>query len=231
MNVSRQLYELQSIELEIESKEQVLDESTSQLGESEALVQARDIFSTKQQYLEELKGKQQSQEWEVDDLVAKIAATKKTLYSGQIKNSKELASLQHEVSGLEARRCQLEDEELEVMDQVEKATAKLATTESGLRIEEDKWRNQQKKLSEEIERLKDELSQLKHERQLSLAEIDPGTVDFYCQLKKQKGQSVARIEQGTCGGCRLSLSTAELQRVRGNSLVHCSSCRRILFLD
>ncbi len=231
MNVSRQLSQLQAIELEIESKEQALAESTSQLGEREALVRAQAKLSTAQQHREELKKKQQSQEWEVDDLGAKIAAAKETLYSGRIKNPKELSNLQHEVDGLEARRRQLEDEALAVMEQVEEATANLATMESELKIAEDEWRNKQKKLSAEIARLKDELSQLKHERQLSLAEIDPGAVDFYYQLKKQKGRPVARVEQGMCCGCRLSLSTAELQRVKGNSLVQCSSCRRILFLD
>ena len=231
MNVSRQLSQLQAIELEIESKEQALAESTSQLGERETLDRAQAKLSTAQQHLEELKKKQQSQEWEVDDLGAKIAAAKETLYSGRIKNPKELSNLQHEVDGLEARRRQLEDEALAVMEQVEEATANLATMESELKIAEDEWRNKQKKLSAEIARLKDELSQLKHERQLSLAEIDPGAVDFYYQLKKQKGRPVARVEQGMCCGCRLSLSTAELQRVKGNSLVQCSSCRRILFLD
>ncbi len=231
MNVSRQLSQLQGIELEIESEEQALDESTSQLGESEALVQSQAKLSAAQQHLEELKKKQQSQEWEVDDLGAKIAAAKEALYSGRIKSPKELSSLQHEVAGLEARRRQLEDEALAVMEQVEEATANLATIESELKTAEDEWRHEQRRLSAEIERLKDELSQLEHKRQLLLAEIDPGAVDFYYQLKKQKGQPVARVEQGMCCGCRLSLSTAELQRVKGNSLVQCSSCRRILFLD
>ena len=231
MNVSRQLSQLQGIEIEIESKEQALAESTSRLGESEVIARVRAELSTAQQHLEELKKKQQSQEWEIDDLGTKIAAVKETLYSGRIKNPKELSSLQHEVSGLETRRRQLEDEELEVMEKVEEATASLATIESELKTAEDEWRHEQRRLSAEIERLKDELSQLEHKRQLVLAEIDPGAVDFYYQLKKQRGWPVARVEQGMCYGCRLSLSTAELQRVKGSSLVQCSSCRRILFLD
>ncbi len=231
MNVSRQLSQLQGIELEIESEEQALAESTRQLGESEALIRAQAKLSKAQQHLEELKKKQQSQEWEVDDLGAKIAAAKETLYSGRIKNPKELSNIQHEADGLETRRRQLEDEALAVMEQGEEATANLATIESELKTAEDEWRNKQKKLSAEIARLKDELSQLKHKQQLVLTEVDPQTTQFYYQLKKQKGQPVARVEQGMCCGCRLSLSTAELQRAKGNSLVQCSSCRRILFLD
>lgn len=231
MNVSRQLSELQGIELEIESREQALAENTLKLGQSKALIRAQAKVSTAQQHLSELKAKQQSQEWEVDDLGAKIAAVKESLYSGRIKNPKELSGLQHEVGGLETRRRQLEDEAFAVMEQGEEATANLATMESELKTAEDEWRNRKKKLSAEITRLKGELSRLKQKQQLVLAEVDPQITTFYYQLKKQKGWPVARVEQGLCCGCRLSLSTAELQRVKGNSLVQCSSCRRILFLE
>ena len=231
MNVSWQLSQLQGIELEIESKGQILDESTRQLGESEALVRAQVKLFAVQQHLKELKDKQQSQEWEVDGLGAKIVAAKESLYSGRIKNPKELSSIQQEVSGLEIRRHQLEDEALAVMSEVEEATANWATTEGEFKAAENEWRNKQKRLSKEIAQLKNELSQIKYKQQLVLAEVDPGAVDSYYQLKKQKGWPVAKVEQGMCCGCRLSLSTAELQRVKGNSLVQCSSCRRILSLD
>ena len=55
-------------------------------------------------------------------------------------------------------------------------------------------------------------------------------IDLYTELKKQKGIAVAKVEQGICRGCRISLPTAELQQARSGSLVRCSSCGRILFL-
>ena len=231
MSVSRQLHRLQIIEIEIESREKVLAESRSQLGERGVLVRAQDRLSGVKQHVEELKGKQQSLEWEIDDLGSKIAVVGQSLYSGQIKNPKELSSLQHEAEGQKKRRNQLEDEALGLMEQVEEATNTLATIEGELKTLEKEWRNKQQRLSAEIERLEGELSELEHKQQVLLAEIEPGTSDFYYQLKKQRVRPVARVEQGLCGGCRLSLSTAELQRVKGSSLVQCSSCRRILFLD
>lgn len=231
MNVSRQLHQLQVIEIEIELKEKVLAESRSQLGERGALVRVQDRLSRGKQHFEELKGKQHSLEWEIDDLGVKIAAVRQSLYSGQIKNPKELSSLQHEAEGQEKRRNQLEDEALGLMEQVEEATNTIATIEGELKTLEKEWHNQQQRLSAEIGRLEGELSELEHKQQVLLAEIEPGASDFYYRLKKQRGGPVARVEQGMCGGCRLSLSTAELQRVRGRSLVQCGSCHRILFLD
>ena len=231
MGMARQLHQLQTIELDIESKEKALAQSEARLGESQALVEARIRLEKRQQHLDELKKKQHAAEWEVDDVADKLSMAQDTLYSGRIKNPKELASLQHEVEGFKRKRNSLEENTLEIMEQAEAATADLASLSRELGEVEDRWRNEQRQLSVAIEQLKSSLSQLKNERQTALASIGAETIDCYNRLRKQKGLAVARVEQGTCRGCRISLSTAELQRVKGNKLIMCSSCGRILFID
>jgi hypothetical protein len=81
-----------------------------------------------------------------------------------------------------------------------------------------------------MERLKTILADLKQKQQLHLTKIDHQAAEFYYELKKQRGQAVAKVEQGLCRGCRISLPTAELQRARSGNLVQCSSCGRLLFL-
>ena len=230
MGVIKQLYQLQEVELEIESSEQALAQIASQLGESRAVVRARTELKLKQQHLEELKRQQHSAEWDIDDLVNKLTPAEEKLYSGRIQDPKELTNLQHEVDGWRVRRNQLEDKALEIMDQVELSTASVTTLSNELKTLEAGWHSQQQQLSTDMEQFKTTLSDLKHKRQLLSAEIDPQTVEFYQELKKQKGQAVAKVEQGICHGCRISLPTTELQRARGDSLVQCSSCGRILFL-
>jgi len=230
MSVAKQLYQLQEVELEIESNEQALAQLASQFGENQAVVKARTELKLKQQHLEELGRQQHSAEWEIDDLVNKLTPAEEKLYSGRIKNPKELANLQHEVDGLRIRRSQLEDKTLEIMDQVELSTASVATLSNELKTLETDWHSQQQQLSSDMEKLKTLLSDLKHKRQLLSAEIDPQAIEFYQELKKRKRQAVAKVEQGICRGCRISLPTTELQRARSDSLVQCSSCGRILFL-
>ena len=230
MSVAKQLYQLQDVDLEIESSEQALVQITSQLGESQVVVEARAELQLKQQHVEELRQQQHSVEQEIDDLVNKLTATEEKLYSGRISNPKELTDLQHEIVGLKARRVQLEDKALGIMDQVELAMASVATLSNELKTLEAEWRSQQQQLSTDMEQLKTTLFDLKHKQQLLSTKIDPQAVEFYQELKKRKGQVVAKVEQGICRGCRISLPTTELQRVRGGSLVQCSSCGRILFL-
>ena len=97
MNLSRQLYQLQELDIEIESDEQALGRVTSQIGESKAVLKSQAQLESEQQHLEELKHQQHSAEWEIDDIATRIATAEESLFSGRVKNPKELASLQQDV--------------------------------------------------------------------------------------------------------------------------------------
>jgi len=160
----------------------------------------------------------------------KISEAEEQLYSGRIKNPKELTNLQHEVGILKSKRDQLENKALEIMDQVEHAEGDVAALNNEFNKLEAEWHRQQRQILGEIEALKNKLSELEQKRQLCSGTIDPQTVALYDKLRKQKGQAVAKVEQGICRGCRISLSFSELQQARSGNLVQCSSCGRILFL-
>jgi len=229
MSVAKQLYQLQETDLEIESKEQALKQISSQLGENQVVVRVQTKLARENQRLEELRHQQHSAEWEIDDLAGKLAKAEEELYSGRIKNPKELTNLQHEVDGLRARRDQLEDKALEIMDKVELTEASVATIGNELKTVEAEWHHRQQHLSAEMEELKTRLSELEHKRQSLLDEIDPQVAEFYHELGRQKGRAVAKVEQGICSSCRISLPITDLQRTRSGNLVQCSSCGRILF--
>ncbi len=230
MSATRQLYKLQELDLEIDSQEQALNETMSQLGESQAVLNAQRQLQSEQERLEELQRKQHSAEWEIEDISNKLTPAERKLFSGDIKNPKELANLQHEVEMLKAKRTQTEEKTLGIMEQVELAEAAVARISSELETLKAEWQRQQQELSETVERLKAILSDLRGKRQLLAAEIPPQAVELYQGLRKEKRTAVARVEQGICRGCRISLPTTELQKARSGSLIRCSSCGRILFL-
>ncbi len=230
MSITKELFQLQEVDLELESNEQTLRQKVSQLGESQEVRRVQSELSSQRQHLEELKRQQHSAEWEIDDLTNKITTLEQKLYDGSIRNPKELTNLHHEVAGLKVRRDQLEDKALEIMDQVELAEAGVATISSELKRLETEWHRQQQRLSIDIEQLRTTLSDLEHKRRLMLTKLDPQIVDLYEGLRRQKGTAVAKVDQGMCRGCRISLPIIELQRARSGSLVQCGSCGRILFL-
>ncbi|HEX74261.1 MAG TPA: hypothetical protein G4N93_03845 [Dehalococcoidia bacterium] len=230
MNVTKQLYQLQEIDLELESNEQAVNQIASQLGESQAVLKTQTELKLEQQRLEELKREQHSAEWELDDFIIKLTTAEKKLYGGNIKNPKELTNLQHEIDGLKTKRNQLEDKALELIERVELTETSVASLSSQLKQLETEWHQQQQELSSRMEQIQTILSDLKYKRQLLLARIDLQAVELYHELQKQKGTAVAKIEQGICLGCRISLPTTDLQKARSDNPVQCSSCGRILFL-
>jgi len=230
MNIAKQLYQLQDIDLEIESDEQTLNLIIGQLGESGAVTQAQNNLDSERQQLEELARQQHSIEWEIEDITGKLKKVEEELYSGRIRNPKELTDLQHESESLKASLARLEEQALEIMEKVELATKSVAASDSGLKRMKAEWQHQQRKLTTDMEKLRNTIASLGDKRQRLVKNIEPQAVEIYQELRKQRGTAVARVQQGTCLGCRITLPVSDLQRVRGGSMVRCSSCGRILFL-
>ncbi len=229
MSIAKQLYQLQAVEQELAAGEQAWRQVKRQLEDNQAVLHARQELLTRQQHLKTLNQQLHSAEGELADIDSKIKRLEDDLYSGRIKNPKELANLQHELDGLKTRRDQNENSTLETMSQVEATGASLTRQNHTLQELEAAWQRQQQQLTAQAGQLQTVIADLKQQQRQRLAQIDPPAVVLYQELKRAKGQAVARVEQGICYGCRISLSSMELQRAKGGVLVQCSSCGRILF--
>ena len=130
MAIAKQLYQLQELDIEFEQTEQSLSLKTGQLGKREALDNAQSRLASERQRLEKIKHERHDAEWEVDDILNKIAAAEQQLYGGRITNPKELSSLQHEINTMKARSDQLENKALEIIDQAETAEQSVAAASS-----------------------------------------------------------------------------------------------------
>lgn len=230
MTVTGQLYHLQEIDAEIESGEQSLSQKTRQLGDRGILDNAQSELDAKQQQLAELSRQHHDAEWELDDLLSKIAAVEKQLYGGKVTNPKELSNLQHEAGTMKAKSDQMETRALKIIDLVEAAEKSAAAATSELKEMGDEWQRQQQQLAGEIAHLKSSLADLKQKRQQLSNEIESQAVALYEKIRQNKQPPVARVEQGICRACRISLSASALQRARSGQPVQCDSCGRILFI-
>ena len=230
MVIARQLFQLQEVDLEIESDEKALNGIVVRLGDNRIILEAQGKVTTAEQQLGELRKHQRAAERETEDLAVKLATEEGKLYSGRIQNPKELANLQHEVELIKEKRSRLDDGVLVVMDEVERAENGLAAAAAALQKLEAAWNKEQKELTTEAAVLRLKLAGLAQKRQSLSSGIETPVVGAYDKLRKQKGQAVVRVEQGVCRGCRISLPSSDMQQVRSGNLLHCSSCGRILFL-
>jgi predicted nucleic acid-binding Zn-ribbon protein len=230
MSIAQQLYQLQELDLALAANEREQARIEGQLGASQEIAQVKAKLETEQERLGELERQQHAVEWEVEDLTLKLTTTEEKLFGGTIRNPKELTNLQREAEELKTRRTEMEDRVLDIMDQAEATTRSITTLTEKLGSLESDWHLQQEKLFAELEEHKTAHGRLTRERQALVAGIVSETIGVYEQIRSRKGTAVARVEQGTCRGCQIALTTTELQQARGGSLVRCGSCGRILFL-
>ncbi len=231
MPVTKQLYELQELDTEIENTRKTLELKNGEVGKREELDAVQNKLAADGKVLEELKHKRREAEAELDDTTSKIKVVEEQLYGGKINNPKELGNLQHELNTLKDMGDQQETTALEAIESVETAEKALAgATEDFHKLEAD-WQQQQTQLKADIESLNKALAELTEKRKTLASQIDAPAVDLYEKVRRQKKQAVAKVEQGICRACRISLSASILQKARGGQPVLCGTCGRILFIS
>jgi predicted nucleic acid-binding Zn-ribbon protein len=230
MTLAKKLFELQQIDSEISDQQGELNTISYQLGDNELLIASQADIDNSRKQLSELEHQQRTAEWEIDDLQNKIADLEKKLYSGTMKNPKDLLGLEHEVKGFKEDVRQKEDGLLNVMAEIEALQHKISADTERLVSLEKEWKEDQAVLLQKKQEVEQQLSQLDKQRESLCSTITSEGIDVYNNVKAKKGNAVVRVEQGICQGCRLSLAMNELRVARSGGLIQCSSCGKILFL-
>lgn len=231
MSLPGQLYKLQQLDIELHQKQQLVDDIIHQLSENSALTAAEAELTSRKQQLEESKRKQQGTEWELEDLQQKTKLTNNKLYGGTVKNPKELMNLKSEAESLKNKLSKKEDELLELMSLVEDLESRVTVSNTEMEGLKQEWQQKQEKLTQTKADTESMLVTLKESRKELAQQIASKALSLYEQIKLSKGQAIAKVEQGRCQGCRITLATNQWRRAKAGDLVQCSSCTRILYVE
>lgn len=229
MSELAQLYKLQRIDLKIQEHKKALNEILHELMEPEALVVARIDIERQKQLLLKTEKKRKEQDWQEKELKEKADKLGKELYSGRVKNSRELANLDQELKGVKAKLKAVEDELMELMEREEELDELVKADSCQLKTMEQDWQQKKEGFLERKQEIENSMGHLVKERRSQASAINPQIFKLYEEIRERKGQAVVTMAQGQCQGCRILLSTREQQQVKGENLVQCSSCGRILF--
>ncbi len=228
----RQLYDLQTLDLEVDARKEALGRVESSLSEPSELEGAREAWTASAKELAEAERGQRDLELELQSLRSKHTQEEAKLYGGSVKNSRELAGLQAEVTSLATMVRELEDKLLEIMSSLEELRRRESEQRAVLKDKEDQWTEEKGTLLKEQEALQSVLMSLSEQRSAAARTIEGSLLALYERLRQgRQGKGVARVEGGTCGGCRVHLPLNDIQRSRsGRDLVRCSNCGRILYV-
>jgi uncharacterized protein len=230
MTSATDLLGLQEIDLNRDSRRAVIADIDSRLGETEELLAARERLREAEEGLDRLRKRQKGLDDQLEDLDTRIKSLEEKLYGGSIRNPKELSDLQKEVGHLKGRRSSLDDQSLSNMDAIETASAAATEVRKEVERAEAEWRSDQDGLLAAKSKAEREMATLDEERNRRTGNMDRAALGMYESLRPKKaGRPVARIERGTCHGCRVLLPTHIVQKVRAAiTLVQCPACERIL---
>jgi len=225
------LNRLQDLDLQIKSSKERLEAIAGQLADSSDLELRRSQSTGAEKALQIAQKALKNTEHDVTMQRQKIAASEHKLYSGTVKNPKELEDIQNELVSLKRHLETLEDLQLDAMITMEEAEKFHLLKSEAVEIEEIKKAASSSSLLDERGHLNLLLEKLAIEKDAAMAVIPDEDARLYNELQQRMGSAVISvIEDASCGICGMVVAGSTLQAVRSGNVIHrCSQCSRILY--
>jgi uncharacterized protein len=224
-----QLLPLQRLDTTLDGIERRLNEIRAELLDRSTIQEIEARQAEADTTLSSFEADQRDIDLEAEQLRTKLKNEETKLYSGKGGNPKELSALTQEVEQTKRLLSQCEDRVMALIAQADTARAERTAITSTLDQLNEERAAREVELKNEARGLLRQQIQLKKDIESARAEIDPMHLRQYDRLRTSKGGlAVVEIRQRICQGCRVSLTTRDEHRLRGDELVTCASCGRIL---
>jgi uncharacterized protein len=159
----------------------------------------------------------------------RLRSREKELMSGRIRNPTELMQLNTEVQHLKSSFADEEEAELRLMEEGELADQ--AVVEASERLQEARERsaNDEPQLRRDLESMQAELAAVKADSEAAWAQIAPAAQNAYLRIRVHP--PVAEVDHNQCLVCHVTVTSSGMQVLRkGDEIVHCDNCGRILVI-
>ena len=202
----------------------------AQLGERAAKV--RDAITIADTNLGDLDRELARAEKDVEQVRVRIERDNQRLNAGQVSNARELESLQSEVTSLRKRQGDLEEVVLDLMERRESAQA----LRDGAGAEAETAGGEEATLTSRrdaaVAEIDEQAAKATAARAATVQDVPAELLALYDKIRATSGgRGAAELRRGQCGGCRVMLSTVDLNAVRAaapDEVLRCEECRRIL---
>lgn len=224
------LYQLQTLDLNLAKRRARVKEIAALLGDQTQLTTAQSALASAETALKPWQTRSRDLDLEIKGIAQKIKETDSLLYSGKIRNPKEMQEMQEEIASLHKRQGQLEDELIDAMVHVDDGQEVVKVAQANLKTVMATLAGSQLDLHAEQERLTAEISDLEARRKAAVQAIDPAALQKYESMRPAKrGQPVAPLAGESCKLCGVEQTSSIVHKVhQGHELIFCLSCGRIL---
>lgn len=181
--------------------------------------------------VDDLTAEQAKADADVEQVKTRRERDRTRIDQGLITNPKDLERMQQEMVSLERRITSLEDTELEIMERLETAQQALDSVSGQLGAAEARLADLTSAKDTKTADLDGSLAATSAQRDAAAADIPADLLALYERIRSTKGVGAAALRARQCGGCQLTLTAADLARIRAASddeVLRCEECARIL---
>lgn len=159
----------------------------------------------------------------------RLRTRERDLMSGKIRNPTELIQLNTEVQHLRTSFAEKEDAQLSLMEEAELANEALRAASSNLDDARTRAASDEPTLRRDLESLQSDLATVQADSAALWAQVPAAAQNTYLRVRAHP--PVAEVDRNQCQSCHVTVTSSGMQLLRkGDSLVHCENCGRILVM-
>lgn len=226
----RLLIELQKLDRRIISHGKTIKAIPQKISSMDAPIQEAEkgVTQAKSRY-ESLEKNKREKELSVEAIKDKIQKAKAR--TSDIKDNKAYQAHLKEIENLEKSITDMDDDILALMEQMEPLASELKAADAALAAQKQRAQELRKKLDAEAAEAQKELDSIQAERGQYTDPVDEKNYTLYMDLLTSLGgQAVVDVDDEICGGCFMNIMPQLYVEVqKGQKIIQCPQCRRILY--
>ena len=210
-------------------REQIFELETRIAADPE-VTELEEVLAGQREVQQEIALKLRESDRERETHRTKLRSREKELMSGRIRNPTELMQMSDEVQHMKTRFAEEEEVELRLMEESEVADEEVRDTTAKLEEARRRAAFEAPSLKEELASLQAELSTVEAERDDVWSQVPVAAQAAFARIRVRP--IVAEVDSNQCQVCHVTVTSSGMQMLRkGDEIVHCENCGRILVLS
>lgn len=229
MDKVEQLLVVQERDTRIRQMQQELrDIPARKASEQERLEEHRRLLAQAEEQLKAEQVKIKELEVEVGSRRDRIAKLRQQQM--ELKTNKEFRAMEHEIVAVEEEITGLEDQELVLMEDSDRARREVKARQDALKQEDAAVAEDMTALDARAAGIEEQLREVEVQRAEAAVGIDPEWLSRYDAIRTRRPDAVAHVEGNFCGGCHMQLPPFVIHDTKKKDvMVSCTHCGRLLY--
>ncbi len=229
---NHKFFQLQEYDLNIFNIEDNLSQISIKLKEKLGIEDIRKKFNMIEIKFDELTKLQIKINQTLDHTNNEINELNTTLYSGKIRNNKEVEAIEIEIKNKSESLALYETKQDQVNENISKLNEIKENYELKIFALEEKWIGYEKKIISEIENLSNHKSILQEKRKVLSKNLDKTVLNLYDSfIARNKNIGIGKLENRISTCCKIELPNAFIEKIKTSDLPIICNCGKSLISE